>query len=408
MAKKIFRAVKGGVAAAKGFRAAGVSCGVKTRTGALDLGMILSDVPAVTAAMFTTNKFQAASVVLNRERVKERTSRGMVMNAGNANACTGSRGLADAKLMAELAAELTGCPENSFLNASTGIIGRPLPMKKIESGIRAAAEVLGSTPKHGEAFAQAIMTTDTVEKTVAIEFMIGKTPVRIGGSTKGAGMIAPNMATMLCFLTTDANISKPMLQNALEEAVHLTFNCITVDGDCSTNDTVVVFANGAAGNAKITKQDNSWKAFSDALLYVTAELARKIVLDGEGASRFVEVSVTGAGSADDADLVARKIANSPLVKCAINGGDPNWGRIVCAAGYAGADVAPEKTRLWINGVKLFEAGMPTKVAPAKLAKCMKPKEIFIRLDLGAGKGEKRIWTCDFSREYVAINADYHT
>jgi glutamate N-acetyltransferase/amino-acid N-acetyltransferase len=408
MAKKSYRTVNGGVVAARGFRCAAASCGVKTRPGALDVGMIVSDAPAVAAAMFTTNRFQAASVVLNRERIKERVSQGIVVNAGNANACTGRRGMADARRMTALAAELTGVSEKAFLNASTGIIGRPMPMKKIEAGIRSAAEGLGSTAKHGDDFSKAIMTTDTVAKTVAVEFMAGKSRVRIGGSTKGAGMIAPNMATMLCFLTTDAAISKPMLRKALQETVRLTFNCITVDGDCSTNDTIAVLANGAAGNPKIARRDASWNAFRDALLYVTAQLARLIVLDGEGASRFVEVMVTGARTDEDAGLVARKIANSPLVKCAINGGDPNWGRIVCAAGYAGAVVKPERTRLWINGVKLFEGGMPTRVAPSRLAACMKPKEIFIHLDLGIGKGEKRIWTCDFSREYVAINADYHT
>jgi len=408
MAKKAYRKVAGGVVAARGFRCAGASGGLKTRPGALDVGIIVSDTPAVAAAMFTTNKFQAASVVLNREKIKERLTRGIVVNAGNANACTGRRGMADARRMTALAAKLAGVPAKTFLNASTGIIGRPLPMEKIEKGIRLAAASLGNTAKHGDDFSNAIMTTDTVKKTVAVEFMIGKTPVRIGGSCKGSGMIAPNMATMLCFLTTDAAISKPMLQKALQEAVGRTFNCITVDGDCSTNDTVAILANGAAGNVKITQLGAGWRAFRDALAHVAAELARKIVLDGEGATRFVEVRVVGAKTTSDAERVATKIANSPLVKCAINGGDPNWGRIVCAAGYAGAVVKPELTRLWINGVKLFAGGMPAKVTPSRLAACMKPKEIFIRLDLGIGKGEKRVWTCDFSREYVAINADYHT
>jgi glutamate N-acetyltransferase/amino-acid N-acetyltransferase len=400
--------VAGGVTAARGFRGCGVSCGIKTKAGALDLGLIVSDRPAVAAAMFTTNRFQAAPVTLTRERIKGRTTQGIVMNAGNANACTGARGLRDARRMAALAAQAAGIPEERFLVASTGIIGRPMPMGKIEAGIRMAGKALGGTARHGVDFSKAIMTTDTVPKSVAVEFMIGGRPVRIGGSAKGSGMIAPNMATMLCFLTTDAAISKPLLRKALEQAVDGTFNCITVDGDCSTNDTIALLANGAAGNRRIVKADASWRAFQEALCHVAGELARLIVLDGEGATRFVEVRVTGARTAADADHVARKIANSPLVKCAIHGGDPNWGRIVCAAGYAGAVVKPERTRLWINGVKLFEGGMPARVTPARLAACMKPKEIMIHLNLGMGHRERLIRTCDFSREYVAINADYHT
>lgn len=358
--------------------------------------------------MFTTNRVQAASVRLNKERIKGRSFRGIVVNAGNANACTGRRGMLDAKRMTELAAELTGAKPEQFLNASTGIIGRPLPMEKIEAGIRAAAEALGSTSQHAEDIARAIMTTDTVKKSFAVELAIGGKKVRIGGICKGAGMIAPNMATMLCFLTTDCAISGAMLRKALGETVEKTFNAITIDGDCSTNDTIAILANGAAGNARIAKPGAAYNAFRDGLMLITEKLAKSIVTDGEGATRFVEVSVSGGANSKAAVTVARSIAYSPLVKCAVNGGDPNWGRIICAAGYSGANVDPEKMRLWINGTLLFKGGMPVKVAKEKLTECMKPKEIMIRLDLGQGKAAARVWTCDFSKEYVTINADYHT
>jgi glutamate N-acetyltransferase/amino-acid N-acetyltransferase len=251
------------------------------------------------------------------------------------------------------------------------------------------------------------MTTDLVPKAAAVEITVAGGPVRIGGICKGSGMIAPNMATMLGFLTTDCAITAPLLRKALRGAVNRTFNCVTVDGDCSTNDSIIVLANGAAGNKTIAA-GKDFDTFCAGLYAVAEKLAQAIARDGEGATRFVTVDVTGGRTAGEAQLVARKIANSPLVKCAINGGDPNWGRIVCAAGYSGAPVQPEKMDLHINGLRLFKGGMPTPNAPDKLAACMKPKEITIHLDLGRGKAAARIWTCDFSKEYVSINADYHT
>ena len=402
------RAIQRGVAAPLGFRCAGVPCGVKSKPGALDLGLILSDSPAVAAAVFSTNRVVSHTVAVDRDRLRNGRARGIVVNAGNANTCTGRRGLRDAYRMTTLAAECCGVGAEDFLVASTGVIGHPLPMRRVETGIASAAASLGRSAGHSARFARAIMTTDTVPKSTAIEFNLGRKPVRIGGATKGSGMIAPNMATMLGFVTTDCAISPPLLRKALRETVKATFNCVTVDGDCSTNDTVAVFANGAAGNRTIRAAGKDYAAFGKGLLAVCEELARALARDGEGATRFVEVRVTGGRTETEADVVARAIANSPLVKTAIHGGDPNWGRIVCAAGYSGAQVEPEKMRLRINGVQLFRNGTPCRVRRDRLAGCMKPRDIHIRLDLGRGKRVARMWTCDFSKEYVAINAEYHT
>ncbi|MGO8704458.1 MAG: bifunctional glutamate N-acetyltransferase/amino-acid acetyltransferase ArgJ [Candidatus Brocadiia bacterium] len=406
MKRNSIRRIPGGVIAAKGFRCAGVRCGIKTRPGVPDLGLILTDRPAVAAAVFTTNRVQAAPVLFDRELLKHGPVRGVVVNAGNANACTGAKGLRDARRMSKMAAECAA--PGRFLVASTGIIGVPLPLAKVESGIRDAAARLGRTPAHGDSIARAIMTTDRVPKAAAVAVRVGGKTVRIGGIAKGSGMLAPNMATMLCFITTDCAIRPALLRGALRETVGKTFNRITVDGDCSTNDTVAVLASAAAGNPPIEQTGPGFRAFRDGLLAVAEELSQALVRDGEGASRFVEVSVTGARSEAEAARVARSIATSALVKCAINGGDPNWGRIICAAGYSGAAVEPERMRLWINGRMLFRNGMPAVVPRAKLVACMKPKEIAIRLDLGRGRRRARVWTCDLSKEYVSINADYHT
>jgi glutamate N-acetyltransferase/amino-acid N-acetyltransferase len=401
--------IEGGVIAARAFRCAAVGAGIKTKPGALDVSLILSDRPAAAAAMFTTNRVCAAPVRVSREVIAAgRRVRGVVVNAGNANACTGARGMKDARSMTTLAEATTGAPAGSFLVASTGIIGRPMPMQKVASGIRAAAAALGDSADHAEALRRAIMTTDTVPKSAAVQTLIGGKTVRIGGICKGAGMIAPNMATMLAFVTTDCAIAPAALRKALRDVVDRTFNSVTIDGDTSTNDTIFLLANGAAANAPVAATGRDYDRFHDALFAVAAELARAIARDGEGATRFVEVRVTGARTPADARTVAKAIANSPLVKCAIHGGDPNWGRITCAAGYSGAPVLPEMMKLRINGTLLFKAGMPTRVAPDALKACMAPKDIRIHLELGQGRHERTMWTCDFSREYIAINADYHT
>jgi glutamate N-acetyltransferase / amino-acid N-acetyltransferase len=402
------KSIHGGVVAAKGFQCAGIACGIKSKKDALDLGMILSDVPAVVAGVFTKNRIASPTVTLNRERVGRRKVRGVVVNAGNANTCTGKRGMNDAIRMAELSAAATGTKPEDFLVASTGIIGHHLPMDNVTSGIATAGAALGKARKCNDALSQAIMTTDLVPKSCAMELTIGGKKVRIGGVAKGSGMIAPNMATMLSFLTTDCAISSPLLRKALRDVADRTYNAVTVDGDSSTNDSVILMANGLAGNAPITKAGRAYDAFLKGLYSVAEYLAKSIARDGEGATKLVTVRVTGGRSDGDVKCVARSIAESPLVKTAVHGCDPNWGRIICAAGYSGALVDGETMRLKINGVQLFSKGRPTKVEKSKLASCMKPEEVVIHLDLGQGKREATVWTCDFSKEYITINAEYHT
>ena len=397
-----------GAIAPRGFRCAGVACGIKSAANALDLGIILSDRPAAAAGVFTTNRAQAAPVLLDRQRLGHRKMRGIVVNAGNANACTGDRGMRDAVRMTQLAAEGTGTAPNEFFVASTGIIGRPMPMSNIEAGIRAATANLGATAQHSQAIARAIMTTDIVPKSAAVEFALGKHTVRIGGTCKGSGMIAPNMATMLGFITTDCAISTPLLRKLLRHVTEQTFNAVTVDGDCSTNDTVLLLANAAAANTPLTRPGKACDTFRRGLQTVCETLAKAIARDGEGATRLITIHITSAKSLDEARRVARKIAESPLVKTAIHGGDPNWGRIICAAGYSGAPVEPEKMHLKINRVQLFRNGAPCRVRADRLATCMKPKEITLHLDLGRGRQQATMWTCDLSKEYITINAEYHT
>ena len=403
-----FRPVEGGVAAARGFCAAGVRCGIKQDKSALDLGLVLSDRPCSAAGVYTTIAIPAASVGWTRAVTKKGAAQALVVNSGNANACTGERGGRDAAAMALAAARAFDLDPAAVCVASTGIIGHALPLDKIVAGITDATEALGPEPDSGAAFARAIMTTDTCPKCAAVRTVIGGKVVTIGGSAKGSGMIAPNMATMLSFITTDAAISPAMLRKALKTAVNVSFNRITIDGDMSTNDTLLVLANGAAGNRRIDKPGRSFGQFAAALECVCIQLAKLLVRDGEGATKFVEIRVTRAASTKDAETVAKAVANSPLVKCAINGGDPNWGRIVCRAAGCGAKLDGRKTSLRIGGVLAFTNGMPADTPQADLAAAMKPTDIEIELDLGLGKGTATVWTCDLSREYVTINADYHT
>ncbi len=403
-----FRPVKGGVAAARGFCAAGVRCGLKQNKTALDLGLILSDRPCSVAGVYTTITIPAASVGWTRAVTKKGTAQAVVVNSGNANACTGEQGDLDAAGMALATARQFEIDPEQVCVASTGIIGHPLPLDKIVCGITDAAEAIGPERGAGTDFARAIMTTDTCPKAVALQTVIGGKVVTIGGSAKGSGMIAPNMATMLSFITTDAAVSPAMLRKALKAAVDVSFNRITIDGDMSTNDTLLVLANGAAGHRTIDKPGRAFNQFAAALESVSIQLAKMLVRDGEGATKFVEIRVKRAASAKDAATIAKAVANSPLVKCAINGGDPNWGRIICRAAGCGAKLKGDKTTLKIGGKLAFVKGLPADTPQAELAKAMKPKDIEIELDLGLGKGDATVWTCDLSREYVTINADYHT
>ena len=416
--------VKGGVCSAKGFRAAGVAAEIKYK-GRNDVALIVADEPCAAAAVFTTNKVAAAPVLYDREVLrgrdapapKGRTSRrgeeprvqAILANSGCANACTGEQGLKDAKLSALVTAGELGIDPKHVLVASTGVIGRPLPMDRLLAGMKAAAKKLGRTPAHGLAAEKAVMTTDTKPKQACATVTIGGKTVTVGGMSKGSGMIEPNMATMLGFITTDANITAAMLKRALFLAINKSFNRLVVDGDESTNDSVFLLASGKAGNKAISKAGADFGAFLEALEAVCVSLARQMATDGEGATKFVTVTVKGARSEKDAARAARAVAKSPLAKTSWFGRDPNWGRVLAAVGYSGADVVDMKTEVFYDKVWAFKCG---KVADAaqlkKLEKVLKKDAFEVVIDLHLGTGESSIYTCDFSSDYVHINADYTT
>jgi glutamate N-acetyltransferase/amino-acid N-acetyltransferase len=383
-----------------GFRFAGVSAGIKDERK-LDVGLIAADAPASAAAVFTRNRVAAAPVLLSRELLSRSRGRvrGVVVNSGNANACTGSRGTTDARRMAALAAEACGGP---VLVASTGVIGRPLPLDRVEAGIAAAKAGLGLD---GFArFAEAIMTTDKRPKVASREVRLGRTPVRLLGTTKGAGMIAPNMATTLTFVVTDAAVPVVPLRALVAAAVEPTFNAIAVDGDTSTNDTLAVLAGGSGAIST-----RALRMLGAALTDLLDELAHLLIADGEGVHHVVTIDVRGARTASEAKAVARRIAISPLVKTAIAGGDPNWGRILCAVGNAGIELRPDRIGLAIGGVSVVRRG--TAVAgwdPAAIAAVMKTPAYAMTVDLGLGRATARYLACDLSHDYVSINADYTT
>lgn len=397
----------GCIVAPRGFKAGATYCGIKTVKDSFDLGIIFSEFPATGAALFTTNQIYAAPVKLSRKIIQMGRVRAFVINSGNANACTGEQGYKDAEEMVRIAAKCLKTPEDEILVASTGIIGRPLPMEKVFAGIKASAAFLGNTPEHGNAMARAIMTTDTKQKDIAVKLKINNKFVVIGGIAKGAGMIAPNLATMLCFLTTDVSMPASLLNECLRNSVESSFNCITIDGHMSTNDTIAIIANGASG-VNIPSKNHDLQVFQQGLDYVTSYLAKAIVMDGEGATKFIQIDVIGARSRSDATKIARSIADSPLVKTAMNGEDPNWGRIVSAAGYAGVELDESKTNLSINDILIFAKGMPTQCDLNVLSTSMKGRDIKIRLELGLGNFKDTMWTCDLSHEYITINAEYHT
>ena len=390
--------------AARGFLSAAAACGIK-RTGPLrsDLCLVVSEVPASAAGVFTTNLVKAAPVLLSRRHLESGKARAILLNSGNANACTGTPGLRASEQCANAAAVALGIHADEVLVCSTGRIGVQLPLPKILPGIREAASSLKSTPAAALAAAKSIMTSDSVPKQSAYEVKVGSKSFRIGGMAKGAGMISPNMATMLCAITTDAAVPAAFLRKTLGEVVGKTFNCITVDGDCSTNDTVVTLANGLS---KVTiRTASEKKAFAEALQAVCADLARAIVADGEGTSRVIELTVKGAKSEADAHKIGRAIANSQLVKCAWAGSDPNWGRILDAAGYAGAVLDPDKVEIAYDGIKAAKNGMGCQDAKgeARLRKVAAKKEFAVLVDLHLGKGEARLLTTDLTEEYVRLN-----
>jgi glutamate N-acetyltransferase/amino-acid N-acetyltransferase len=392
------------VCAPEGFRAAGVAAGIKTQGP--DIALILSEVPAHAAALFTTNRVQAAPILISREylRATHGRARAIVVNSGNANACTGAQGMADARRMAAAAGEALDLPAEQVLVASTGIIGHALPMEKLETGIRNAAAALA---RDAGPAAAAIMTTDLVPKTAAVEFEFGGRPVRIGGICKGSGMIGPHLATMLAFLTTDADVWPEVLHPSLSAVAARTFNCTTVDGDTSTNDTLAILANGRSGVA-VRPNSPALRAFEAALEHVCTDLARALARDGEGATKLIEIQVRGARNAADARRIALTMANSPLVKTAFFGSDPNWGRLMMAAGRAGVRFDPARADLWIGDVQLVRHGEPLPFDTRAATAAMKQPEVTATLELAEGASSARVWTCDFSYDYVRINAEYHT
>ncbi|GFP39323.1 MAG: Arginine biosynthesis bifunctional protein ArgJ [Actinobacteria bacterium] len=400
-----FTEVPGGVAAPKHFQAAGVSCGLK-ESGGRDLALIYSETPATAAALFTTNRVVAAPVELSRENVEKGLIRAILINSGNANACTGEQGLRDAREMAEIAAHQLGISPKEILVASTGPIGRLLPMDRVRKGIELAVSSL--TPTGGGKAAEAILTTDTRPKEVAVQFEIGERTVTLGGMAKGSGMIAPHLATLLAFITSDIKIEKGCLKTCLQRAVDKSFDMITVDGDTSTNDMVAVLANGAAGNDEVVSGTPGEALFQEALNHVCIELAKMIVKDGEGATKFLEIRIKGAASQEDARKAAMAVANSNLVKTAFFGEDPNWGRIICALGYSGAELHPNRLDLYFGDEQIVKAGSPLEHAQEKLRQILKSPEIVVHANLHIGESEAVVWTCDLSYDYVRINSQYHT
>ena len=396
---------KAGVAFPQGFKAAGVKAGIK-KSGNLDVAVIYTEREAAVAGVFTQNAVAAAPVYVSKDAVKTGMVHAVVANAGCANACTGEQGMKDARGMAAITAKELGCDASDVIVASTGVIGVHLPMDKMEAGIKQAVSELSETGSQNAG--NAIITTDTYSKTCATEVEIGGKKVRFGAIAKGSGMIQPNMATMLCFITTDASIDSALLQEALSEITEVSFNMISVDGDMSTNDMVVVLANGAAGNAKITEKNEDYAKFYDTLLSICQGLSQRIAADGEGATKFLTIHVTGAKSFADAKTIGMSVAKSPLVKTAFFGQDPNWGRVICAVGYAGVPMDPEKTVVKFGGIPVYAHGVGAEFDEDALRKVMAEHDIVIDIDMGAGNEEATVWSCDFSYEYVKINGEYHT
>jgi glutamate N-acetyltransferase/amino-acid N-acetyltransferase len=388
----------------KDFRAAGVATGIK-KNGQLDLALLVSARDCVAAAVFTQNKVKAAPVIYDQQLIaKGHPLRAVVINAGNANACTGEQGLRDCAEIAELVSQQVGCPPTAVFVMSTGVIGVPLPMDKLRAGIPAAAQALSEDGLL--AAAQAIMTTDTAPKLATVDLTVTTDgeprTAQLTGIAKGAGMIHPNMATMLAVVVTDAVVRPDVLKKALNHAVRKSFNRISVDGDTSTNDTLVVLANGASGVEPLEAE------FEILLTSICTDLAKQIVKDGEGATKFITIEVTSARDECMAEHVGRTIARSPLVKTAFYGEDPNWGRVIAAAGYSGEDLSTEKMSLWIGSVCVFANGAPATYSEEALASAMREKEIMVRLDLGIGSASATVWTCDLSHDYVTINGRYRT
>ncbi|MBR5467667.1 MAG: bifunctional ornithine acetyltransferase/N-acetylglutamate synthase [Firmicutes bacterium] len=403
--------IEGSVTAAKGFRAIGAAVGIKKEVK--DLALIASDVPATTAAAFTTNVVKATSVTRNMEIMASGVKiNGVAINSGNANACTGELGVKSNIEMAKAYADCLGVEENTILTASTGVIGATFPIATVTAGIKATAPKLGYERSDALLAAEAIMTTDTYSKEVAVEFEIGGKTVRMGGMAKGSGMICPNMATMLAFVTTDCAIDKDLLNKALKADIETTFNMVSVDGDTSTNDTIIVMANGLAENSVIDAEGEDYETFKEALHYVNERLAKNLVRDGEGATKFIEVNVNGAATAEDAKTMAKSVVKSSLVKAAMFGEDANWGRVLCAMGYSGVKFDATKVDIVFASEKgdilLMDNGTPIVFDEDKAADILSEKEITVNIKITEGDAKATAWGCDLSYDYVRINGDYRS
>lgn len=394
---------EGTVAAPRGFRASGIHCGIKPDRP--DLALVFSEIPASAAGMFTTNKMRSAPVIQNEAKLVSGRARAILINSGNANACTGIQGVADAKAMAAAAAEALGIPADLVLVASTGVIGRPLPMDRISAGIPMAVATLSTD---GMTAARAILTTDAFPKTAAVHVDLGDRRVTIGGIAKGAGMIHPHMATMIAVITTDAAIEPVILRGALRSAVDTTFNCISVDGDTSTSDSVFLLANGAAGVAPLPSGGDRYEAFVAGLTDVAGRLARLIVQDGEGTTRLIEFAVRGARTDADARLVGQALMTSLLVKTMFHGAELNWGRLSAAIGRSGADVDPDRVSIAIGGVLVVRDGVGIPDAYSSAEPLLKESQVSVTIDLGLGDGVFTGWTSDLGESYVKINSGYLT
>ena len=398
--------IEGGITAVQGVQAAGIHAGIK-KAEVKDLALIYSDTPATAAGVFTINSVTAAPVLVCRKHLTAPTAQAIIVNSGNANACTGDLGMTNAHRMAAATAEQLNIIPEQVLVASTGVIGQQLPMETIQNGIHKAAQALSY--EGGKDAAEAIMTTDTFPKSTAVEMQVGGKTVRIGGIAKGSGMIAPNMATMLSFLTTDANISSETLQSALTRVVDNTYNLLTVDTDRSTNDTVLILATGNAENAEIVNANGQdYEAFCEGLMFVCTELVKMLARDGEGATKLVEVVIKQAKNREDAEKAARAVAESPLVKTAIFANDANWGRIMMAIGKSGAAFDPYQVDVLLGDYILVKNGMDSGYDEEKATQLFDNDPIRITIDLRAGDAEITMWTCDYSYDYIRINADYRT
>ncbi|MBM7865819.1 bifunctional glutamate N-acetyltransferase/amino-acid acetyltransferase ArgJ [Heliobacterium gestii] len=395
----------GGVTSPKGFQAAGIPAGIK-KPGVLDMALIVSDRPAAAAAVYTTNRVKAAPLQVTKEHIAAGPLKAIVVNAGNANACTGEQGLADARATTAHVANALGVAAETVAVASTGVIGQPLPMVKILAGVDVLAAAI--SPEGGEEAAQAIMTTDLVAKTGKVEIALGGQTVTIGAMAKGSGMIHPNMATMLAFYTTDANIAPALLQQALRAATKVSYNMISVDGDTSTNDMAIILANGQSGAPAIEAEGPEYAAFTAALTALSIHLAKIMARDGEGATKLIEARVEGAATAEDARKAAMAIIKSNLFKCAVFGNDANWGRVMCAIGYSGAQFDPAKVDVFLGSVQTARQGMALPFSEEEASKVLSAGEVTVTVCLNDGDASATAWGCDLTYDYVKINADYRS